>query len=172
MPFLRVRKSFAPRYHAHRWLYSTDAQISPYLTDTSQRGRSPLQRSDVFPTSSSSLAFCQTTAQPAPEEEQPRWKGGTWEERKSCWALTCSKWVPVVVSSAFLTAAQPAMAGELQCPLRAVPAIPGKLELALLNATLCPSSHTAGVDEIGLGESKAVNQDGDSISLVLRVQLC
>lgn len=64
------------------------------------------------------------------------------------------------------------MAGELQCPLGAVPAIPGKLELALLNATLCPSSHTAGVDEIGLGESKVVDQDGDSISLALRVLLC
>lgn len=84
-------------------------------------------------------------------------KGGTWEERRGPWALTCSKGVPVVVSNAFLTTAQPTVAGELQCPLRAVPAIPGELELALLDAALRPSRHTAGVDEIGLGAELGVS---------------
>lgn len=64
-----------------------------------------------------------------------------------------------MVSNAFLTAAQPAMAGELQCPLRAVPAVPSKLELALLDATLRPSCHAAGVDEIGLGAEQWVRRE-------------
>lgn len=91
----------------------------------------------------------------------PRWewgrKGGTWEERRGPWALTCSKGVPVVVSNAFLTTAQPTVAGELQRPLRAVPAVPGELELALLDAALRPSCHTAGVDEVGLGAELGVS---------------
>jgi len=57
------------------------------------------------------------------------------------------------VCNALLTAAQPAVAGELQGPLGAVPAVPGKLELALLDAALRPGCHAAGVDEVGLGES-------------------
>lgn len=77
--------------------------------------------------------------------------------KRGPWALTCSKGVPVVVSNTFLTTAQPAVAGELQCPLRAVPAVPGELELALLDAALCPSGHTAGVDEIGLGAELGVS---------------
>lgn len=63
-----------------------------------------------------------------------------------------------MVSNAFLTAAQPAVAGELQCPLRAVPAVPGKLELALFDAALCPGRHAAGVDEIGLGAEQRVRR--------------
>lgn len=62
-----------------------------------------------------------------------------------------------MVSSTFLTTAQPAVAGELQCPLRAVPAVPGELELALLDAALRPGRHTAGVDEIGLGTELGVS---------------
>lgn len=64
-----------------------------------------------------------------------------------------------MVSNAFLTAAQPAVAGELQRPLRAVPAVPSKLELALLDATLRPSCHAAGVDEIGLGAEQWVRRE-------------
>lgn len=67
-----------------------------------------------------------------------------------------------MVSDAFLTTAQPTMAGKLQCPLRAVPAIPGKLELALLNAALSPGCHAAGVDEIGLGAEQRV-RSGDNV---------
>lgn len=67
-----------------------------------------------------------------------------------------------MISSAFLTTAQPAMAGELQCSLRAVPAVPGKLELALLDATLCPGCYAAGVDEISLGAEQWVRR-GDSV---------
>lgn len=70
-------------------------------------------------------------------------KGATWEQRRGPRALTCSEGVPVVISNAFLTAAQPAVAGELQCPLGAIPAVPGELELALLDAALRPSCHTA-----------------------------
>lgn len=62
-----------------------------------------------------------------------------------------------MVSNAFLTTAQPTVAGELQRPLGAVPAVPGELELALLDAALCPSCHTAGVDEIGLGAELGVS---------------
>lgn len=43
VPFLRMGMSFAPGYRAHQWLYSTGTQMSPHLTDTTQRGRSPLQ---------------------------------------------------------------------------------------------------------------------------------
>lgn len=97
-------------------------------------------------------------------EAHPRWgwgrKGGTWEEKRGPWALTCSEGVSVVVSNAFLTAAQPAVAGELQCPLWAVPAVPGELELALLDAALCPGCHAAGVDEIGLGAEEQVRKGG------------
>lgn len=63
-----------------------------------------------------------------------------------------------MVSNAFLTAAQPAVAGELQCPLGAIPAVPGKLELALLDAALRPGRHAAGVDEIGLGAEQQVRR--------------
>lgn len=63
-----------------------------------------------------------------------------------------------MVSNAFLTAAQPAVAGELQCPLGAIPAVPGKLELALLDAALRPGCHAAGVDEIGLGAEQQVRR--------------
>lgn len=62
-----------------------------------------------------------------------------------------------MVSNAFLTTAQPTVAGELQRPLRAVPAVPGELELALLDAALRPSCHTAGVDEVGLGAELGVS---------------
>lgn len=64
----------------------------------------------------------------------------------------------MVVPNALLTAAQPAVAGELQCPLGAVPAIPGELELALLDAALRPGRHTAGVDEVGLGAEQRVRR--------------
>lgn len=92
--------------------------------------------------------------------------GGDGEEKEALGkrrgALTCSKGVPVVVSNAFLTAAQPAVAGELQCPLGAVPAVPGELELALLDAALCPGCHAAGVDEIGLGAEQQIRR-GDGV---------
>lgn len=67
-----------------------------------------------------------------------------------------------MVSNAFLTAAQPAVAGELQCPLGAVPAVPGELKLALLDAALRPGRHAAGVDEIGLGAEQRVRR-GDGV---------
>lgn len=89
-------------------------------------------------------------------------KGGTWGERRCPQALVCSDPVTLVVSNAFLTTAQPTVAGELQCPLRAVPAVPGELELALLDAALCPGRHTAGVDEIGLGAEQWVRK-GDNV---------
>lgn len=42
------------------------------------------------------------------------------------------------------------MAGELQSSLRAVPAIPSKLEFAFFNAALRARCNTAGVDEVRL----------------------
>lgn len=44
------------------------------------------------------------------------------------------------------TAAEAAVRGQLQGSLWAVPAVPGELILALLDATLSPCGHTAGVD--------------------------
>lgn len=48
------------------------------------------------------------------------------------------------------TAAQAAVGGQLQGPLRAVPAVPRELVLALLDAALSASGHAAGVDQVGL----------------------
>lgn len=42
------------------------------------------------------------------------------------------------------------MGGQLQGPLRAVPAVPCELVLALLNAALGAGGHAAGVDQVGL----------------------
>lgn len=48
------------------------------------------------------------------------------------------------------TAAQAAVGGQLQGSLRAVPAVPRKLVLALLDAALSSCGHAAGVDQVGL----------------------
>lgn len=53
------------------------------------------------------------------------------------------------------TAAQAAVGGQLQTSLRAVPAVPRKLVLALLDAVLSSSGHAAGVDQVGLRRQQA-----------------
>lgn len=42
------------------------------------------------------------------------------------------------------------MGGELQGALRAVPALPSELELALLHAAVRPGRHAAGVRQVSL----------------------
>lgn len=56
----------------------------------------------------------------------------------------------VCLGGAGPTAAQAAVGGQLQGSLRAVPAVPGKLVLALLDAALGSCGHAAGVDQVGL----------------------
>lgn len=58
--------------------------------------------------------------------------------------------LPGAVAGALLTTAEPTMARQLEGTLWAVPAVPGKLVLAFFNATLGPSGHTAGVDQVSL----------------------
>lgn len=58
------------------------------------------------------------------------------------------------VGDAGPTAAQAAVGGQLQGPLRAVPAVPRKLVLALLDAALSSCGHAAGVDQVGLQEQQ------------------
>lgn len=53
------------------------------------------------------------------------------------------------------TTAQAAVGGQLQTSLRAVPAVPRKLVLALLDAALSSSGHAAGVDQVGLWQQQA-----------------
>lgn len=47
------------------------------------------------------------------------------------------------------------MGGQLKTSLRAVPAVPRKLVLALLDAALSSSGHAAGVDQVGLRRQQA-----------------
>jgi len=53
--------------------------------------------------------------------------------------------------------------GELKSPLRAVPAVPRKLILALFNPTLSSCGHTAGVDQVGLKQCKPHKKIWDEI---------
>lgn len=57
------------------------------------------------------------------------------------------------------TAAQAAVGGQLQGSLRAVPAVPRKLVLALLDAALSSCGHTAGVDQVGLQQQEQQTED-------------
>lgn len=53
-----------------------------------------------------------------------------------------------------LTAAEPVVGGELQGTLGAVPALPPKLELALLHPAVRPGRHAAGVGQVSLAREK------------------
>lgn len=74
----------------------------------------------------------------------------TWGGIPEDWALTCGPGVLRAVAEVFLTTAKTTMTGQLQSPLRAVPAVPGKLVFAFFDTTLGPSRHAAGVDQVSL----------------------
>lgn len=77
-----------------------------------------------------------------------------------------------VFACSCLTAPEATVSGQLKGSLRTVPALPGKLILALLNPTLRPCSHAAGVDEVGLEgreEEEEEESQGDHKSPLLSV---
>lgn len=61
----------------------------------------------------------------------------------------------VLAGKGALTTAEPVVGGELQGTLGAVPALPPKLELALLHPTVRPCRHAAGVRQVSLARERA-----------------
>lgn len=61
----------------------------------------------------------------------------------------------VLAGKGALTAAEPVVGGELQGALGAVPALPPKLELALLHPAVRPRRHAAGVCQVSLAQERA-----------------